>query len=444
MTKLTRAKMPSQDRRLLMSVGERIRQIRLARGLTQEQLGQGEFSKSYLSAVELGKIEPSIHSLRLLAERLQVSLAYLLSPTSTEMLNQEGVLIIARARFALELNNPQKALEHLESLNLKDLANEQKREIEYLRACSLTALERYDEAIETFTEVRQMFQETDNREWFARIDFHIGEVYLSQKLYDEAYKHLYSALERVKNGEVWDNFLRIKIIHGLANYFQSLADNVSLLELFKVVENISENLTEKLANIDLFDRLASEYAAKNDYTQARNVIERGIGIVSSLNYTRNFINSFWYFGEAASSENAVDTAIKLFKTGVNMTSLYLPDPQVIHAYNRIARLYLQNSQLEEAKNTIKEARTVLQGLRQHLPEYNQVLAQLLMTEAQIAEREGKIEETEQFFQSAQTALLNEGKERGLGKIYFDYGNILIQRGQTREGYEYLRKAIELK
>ncbi|MGH2403005.1 MAG: helix-turn-helix domain-containing protein, partial [bacterium] len=37
-----------------MSLGERLRELREARGLTQRQLASSEFSKSYISLIEHG------------------------------------------------------------------------------------------------------------------------------------------------------------------------------------------------------------------------------------------------------------------------------------------------------------------------------------------------------------------------------------------------------
>ncbi len=65
------------------SIGHKIRQCRLARGLTQEQLADGNFSKSYISQLERGTVNPSLRALRLLADRLDVSCAWLLESASS-------------------------------------------------------------------------------------------------------------------------------------------------------------------------------------------------------------------------------------------------------------------------------------------------------------------------------------------------------------------------
>lgn len=59
-------------------VGERVRTARIAAHLTQQELAGTTYSKSYISAVERGKMTPSLQALTNLAERLNVTLAYLL------------------------------------------------------------------------------------------------------------------------------------------------------------------------------------------------------------------------------------------------------------------------------------------------------------------------------------------------------------------------------
>src|ERR1700688_2564591 len=59
-------------------VGTDIREVRTKLGLTQAQLAAPEFSISYISAIERGKIRPSLKALSILARRLDVPLTFLL------------------------------------------------------------------------------------------------------------------------------------------------------------------------------------------------------------------------------------------------------------------------------------------------------------------------------------------------------------------------------
>jgi HTH-type transcriptional regulator, quorum sensing regulator NprR len=68
-------------RAIAARVGTNIREVRTKLGLTQSQLATPEFSISYISAIERGKIRPSLKALAILAKRLDVPLAFLLEGT---------------------------------------------------------------------------------------------------------------------------------------------------------------------------------------------------------------------------------------------------------------------------------------------------------------------------------------------------------------------------
>lgn len=67
------------DKRFLRKLGERIREKRDSRGLTQQQLGdQCSLHRTFIGSVERGERNVSILNLRLMAKVLRVQLAELL------------------------------------------------------------------------------------------------------------------------------------------------------------------------------------------------------------------------------------------------------------------------------------------------------------------------------------------------------------------------------
>jgi len=59
-----------------MTLGAKIRKARLERRMTQEQLAAGDFSKSYISELERDHRRPRLHTLRILARRLDLPLSH--------------------------------------------------------------------------------------------------------------------------------------------------------------------------------------------------------------------------------------------------------------------------------------------------------------------------------------------------------------------------------
>src|SRR5919109_5615608 len=92
------------------SVGERLRQARLARGLTQEQLAQGLATKGFISQVERDRATPSLAKLRLFAERLSLPLERLTGdPAPLEL-----TYIRKSAELAVKANEAERALALIE------------------------------------------------------------------------------------------------------------------------------------------------------------------------------------------------------------------------------------------------------------------------------------------------------------------------------------------
>src|SRR5437763_2905698 len=67
----------SQAAGLDRSLGERVRRLRNARGLTQSELADMRVSKEYISQIETGKTRPTPHTVAWLAARLDVDPHYL-------------------------------------------------------------------------------------------------------------------------------------------------------------------------------------------------------------------------------------------------------------------------------------------------------------------------------------------------------------------------------
>jgi transcriptional regulator with XRE-family HTH domain len=62
---------------LTETVGERLRRLRVERGVSQRTLAEPGVSYAYLSRIERGERAPSVKALRLIAPKLGVTAAYL-------------------------------------------------------------------------------------------------------------------------------------------------------------------------------------------------------------------------------------------------------------------------------------------------------------------------------------------------------------------------------
>ena len=94
------------------SIGERLRRLRLERGLSQRQISSRGVSNAYISRIEAGTRVPSVKAIRELAKRLDVT-PDLLERGVDANPREEREIRALRAELALRLDNDARAAERL-------------------------------------------------------------------------------------------------------------------------------------------------------------------------------------------------------------------------------------------------------------------------------------------------------------------------------------------
>jgi tetratricopeptide (TPR) repeat protein len=91
-------------------IGERLRQLRVAAGLTQTDLAGERFSKEYISQIERGKTRPTAETIEWLAARLGVDSGFLASGVSADA-RAKAETILARADALAQEHRFEEAIE---------------------------------------------------------------------------------------------------------------------------------------------------------------------------------------------------------------------------------------------------------------------------------------------------------------------------------------------
>jgi len=160
--------------------GDRIRQARHERGLTQKQLGGADFSAAYISQLERDRVRPSVRALEILSRRLGKPLAYFFEAASyTERLRRDWEYTYLRGEAELARQNRRRAVQYLKQAEelaskLEDtllLARTKLRLSEALPAGEL------QEAIRLCTEALRTFEELGRDRLAAAASLQLGQRY---------------------------------------------------------------------------------------------------------------------------------------------------------------------------------------------------------------------------------------------------------------------------
>lgn len=110
----------------MSELGDRLRRLRLSRGLSQQALSGDGVSPGYVSLIESGKRTPSARTIELLARRLDASVEDLLPPSTAEPIGPEAAteaacLHVNFARLSLANGNAADAVQSLSEVRIEAL-----------------------------------------------------------------------------------------------------------------------------------------------------------------------------------------------------------------------------------------------------------------------------------------------------------------------------------
>ncbi len=230
-------------------LGDRLRQLRVASGLTQSELAGDRFSKEYISQIERGKTRPTPETVAWLAARLGVDSAFLAS----------GVSADDRARAEATL----------------------------ARADALSVERDYDAAVEEYGKAATAVLATGAVELRVRLMLgeawaraHRGEVRPAIEQLEEARQYL--------EGPEFADVDRAELLYrlGVCRYLlSSIATAVALFsEALKLVERSS--FPSDLLRANIFSWRSRCYRRQRDYEAAREDVERALELAESQHDNR--------------------------------------------------------------------------------------------------------------------------------------------------------------
>ena len=248
------------------TLGQRVRQARVARGLTQSELADSRFSKQYVSQIERDQLRPTEATLRWIADRLEVDTQFLATGVDGRELDRVES-VVARGEAALEAHDYGEAITLLAGV------------IESLPAEAAPDLE-----------LRALLAES-----WARM--YIGEM-------REALPLLTRARELVED-TVFSDVDRAEVLFRLGCCRYRLASVTTALALFNEALDLAERSgipCDRLRS-RIFGWRSRCYRRQRDWEAAREDVERALELAEALDDRRATADA--YFLGALVSERRV-------------------------------------------------------------------------------------------------------------------------------------------
>ena len=440
-----------------LPLGDRIRAARLERKMTQDELARDTFSKSYVSAVELGKIHPSIKALRILARRLQLPASYFLETLEPDIETQQAQLKLARLRLLIALGGrDQEAVDILAEIDKDRLTEYESAEVNFLEGRALAALERTTEALAKLEENRREWEDLGHPTWVARARNITGEIYYRQHKYVAAQEEHQAGLAAIQEGAVRDPNLQLAIYANLAHVYTALDMHDAARSLFKAANEVAAGTANPKALVDTLWKTALGYEAENNLIAARQTVQQGSNALETAETARLVTNLHLTFGSTYLSGHNWAEAENCFQIALQSANPRLPGAARIAAYDSLANLFLRQERLAEALEaadlayqTLKEEgsdATLSNSFSTDSSYANPHMAagKVLLTLARIQEKKGQSAKADQYFDQSIEHFKQGVQPEQLSGAYFAFGEALLERGDSARGANFLKMAYEEK
>jgi tetratricopeptide (TPR) repeat protein len=418
-----------------------VRQLRVARGLTQTELAGDRFSKEYVSQIERGKTRPTGETIEWLAARLGVDRTLLeTGVSSTERERVESV--IARAEAAIEDSRYGEAVDDLDKL-APALATIAVPELE-LRALLAESWARMYEgevrkAIDVLDRARGLveassFTDVERADVLYRLGccrYKLNSISTAVSLYSEA-------LDLATRSGLPSDRLRSHIYEWRSRCYRRQRDWEAAREDVEHALELAEGLNDRHTIGHVYFQASLIAERTGHWVLARSYAERAKAIYEELRDQANVGKLLNEIGALNFQLGKPDDAIKYLKEAFKVLLDVGDDTDAGRVISSLAQVHLRTGKVDVAEEQAKQALELLEGRVDHIDEIGN--AQLVLGRA-LLEQE-RYDEAEQAFAAAESSFDQLSSASHRAAAWIAQGDLAARRGEDRTAAALYRRAAE--
>jgi tetratricopeptide (TPR) repeat protein len=424
-----------------LRLGDRLRQLRVAAGLTQSELAGDRFSKEYVSQIERGKTRPTEGTIEWLADRLGVDAGFLASGVATdERTRIEGALTRAEALY--EAQEDEEAAEAFEPLPAAARSTGvPELQVRALVGSGLAKMRIGDHrgALLLLNEARSIseaeaFSDVERADVLLRL----GGCRVQLNSIQTALGLLNEAMGLAERSGLPCDALKANILSWRArcwliqrDYQAAKEDVERALELAHAVDDLRTVGAAYFQASLVADREGRWVLARNYAERAREAYAQLADRVHVGQLTNNLGGLNFLLGNT-------EDAIELLKEAFSIALEAGQDADAGRAVSSLAQVHLRTGDVEQAEKQARHAIELLDGRVDYVDETGN--AHLVLGRALL--EQSRLDEAEAAFAAAENSFGELGSASHRAASWMARGDLAARRGDHERAAELYRTAAE--
>ncbi len=424
-----------------LALGERLRQLRVAAGLTQSELAADRFSKEYVSQIERGKTRPTRETIEWLANRLDVDAGYLASGVATDERGRlEGAL--ARAETLYEAHEDDEAAAAFEPLlSAARATGVPELQVRALVGAGLAKMRigEHRGALGLLNDARaiaesEQFSDVERADVLLRLGgcrYQLNSVQTALGLFNEA-------LALAERSGLPCDTLKASILSWRSRCWRRQRD-------YEAARDDVERAIELARGVDDLHTIGGAYFQaslvadrEGHWVLARDYAERAREAYSQLSDRA-------HVGELTNNLGALnfllgnpDAAVALLKDAFSIALELGRDGDAGRAVSSLAQIHLRTGRVEQAEEQARHALELLRDRVDYIDEIGN--AQLVLGRALL--EQGRLDEAEVAFLDAEASFADLGSASHRAATWVARGDLASRRGDHVRAADLYRTAAE--
>src|SRR5919204_948928 len=424
-----------------LRLGERLRQLRVAAGLTQTELAGDRFSKEYVSQIERGKTRPTPETVQWLANRLGVDPGFLANGVSADERGRVEAAL-ARADALLEARRNDEALQEFEGVRSAVLATGLP-ELETRALCGEATVRMRQgevrEAIGLLERARALSEGSTVSE-LERADvlFRLGVARYKLNSTQTALGLFDEALKAAERSEIPSDQLRSNIFAWRSRCYQRRRDFEAAREDVERALELAESLNDRRTAADIYFQASIIAEREGHWLLARSYAERAKAAYEEIAERTNLGRLMNNLGGINFLLGHPDEALALLKDSVRIALDVGNDVDAAYAVNGIAQVHLRAGDVALAE---EQARYALELLGDRVDQLSEIgNAQLVLGRALL--EQDRLDEAEVALRAGERAYDQLSSASHRAEAWVALGDLAAKRGDDRTAARLYRQAAD--